>query len=97
PVHFKGRTDAISRQGASLVDALDVEVHNPLPVAGAPILDPQATVVGVLVHACRLAVGTGEEAAKTGPLACAPTLIGAPVSALRSFLSHPPADAVPPT
>ena len=99
PVHFKGRTDAISRQGDSLVDALDVDVHHALPITGAPILDQQATVVGVLVRACKLAVtgGTPQEAAKTGPLACAPTIIGAPVSALRSFLSRTPADAVPPT
>jgi serine protease Do len=99
PVHFKGRTDAISRQGDSLVDALDVEVHHTLPITGAPILDQQATVVGVLVRACKLAVtgGTAQDAAKTGPLACAPTIIGAPVSALRGFLSRTPADAVPPT
>ncbi len=98
PVHFKGLTDAISRQGDSLVDALDVEVHNALPITGAPILDQQAMVVGVLVHACKLAVtgGTAQESAKTGPLACAPTIIGAPVRALRSFLSRTPADAVPP-
>jgi serine protease Do len=99
PVHFKGRTDAISRQGDSLVDALDVDVHHALPITGAPILDQQATVVGVLVRACKLAVtgGTAQEAAKTGPLACAPTIIGAPVSAVRSFLARTPADAVPPT
>jgi serine protease Do len=99
PVHFKGRTDAISRQGDSLVDALDVDVHHALPITGAPILDQQATVVGVLVRACKLAVtgGSPQEAAKTGPLACAPTIIGAPVSAVRSFLSRTPADAVPPT
>jgi serine protease Do len=97
PVHFKGRTDAISRQGESLIDALDVEVHNALPVAGAPILDQQANVVGVLVRACKLAVGSREDAAKTGPIGCAPTLIGAPVSALLSFLSKTPPDAVAPT
>jgi serine protease Do len=98
PVHFKGLTDAISRQGDSLVDALDVDIHNPLPVMGAPILDQQATVVGVLVHACKLAVSTGspQEAAKNGPIGCAPTIIGAPVTALRSFLARTPADAVPP-
>ncbi len=96
PVHFKGLTDAISRQGDSLANALDVDVHHALPITGAPILDQQATVVGVLVHACKLAVTTGPETAKAGPLACAPTIIGAPVSALRSFLARTPADAVPP-
>ena len=98
PVHFKGLTDAISRQGDSLIDALDVDVHHALPITGAPILDQQATVVGVLVRACKLAVtgGTPQDAAKTGPIACAPTIIGAPVSALRSFLARTPADAVPP-
>ncbi len=99
PVHFKGLTDAISRQGDSLLDALDVEVHDSLPIAGAPILDQQATVVGVLVRACKLAVTGGSplDAAKTGPLACAPTLIGAPISAVRNFLRHTPTDAVSPT
>jgi serine protease Do len=98
PVHFKGLTDAVSRQGDSLMDALDVEVRNTLPLAGAPILDPQGTVVGVFVRACKLAVANGaaQEAYKTGPIACAPTMIGAPVSAVRSFLARTPADAVPP-
>ncbi len=96
PVHFKGRTDAISRQGDSLVDALDVDVHNALPITGAPILDQQATVVGVLVHACKLAVTAGADTAHSGPIACAPTVIGAPVSAVRSFLARTPLDAVPP-
>ncbi|HEY2517551.1 MAG TPA: PDZ domain-containing protein, partial [Polyangiaceae bacterium] len=98
PVHFKGRTDAISRQGESLMDALDVEVHNALPVAGAPILDQQASVVGVLVRACKLAVSdSAASTAKTGPIACAPTIIGAPIAAVRTFLSKTPADANPPT
>jgi serine protease Do len=102
PVHFKGRMDAISRQGESLLNALDIEVRQMLPVAGAPILDQQATVIGVLVRACKLAVGPvspadGKAGAGTGTFACAPTLIGAPVSALRSFLSSTPATAVAPT
>ena len=98
-VHFKGFTDAISRQGDSLVDALEVDVHDSLPIAGAPILNQETSVVGVLVHACRLAIAAGgpQEQARTGPLACAPTLIGAPITAVRSFLAHTPSDAVPPT
>ena len=77
PVHYKGLTDAISRQGDSLLDALDVDMLQLLPVMGAPILDQQASVVGVLVRACKLAVATGslQDAAKTGPIACAPTII----------------------
>ena len=47
-------------------------------------------------RACKLAVGSREDAAKTGPIGCAPTLIGAPVSALLSFLSKTPPDAVAP-
>ena len=90
PVHFKGLTDALSPKGDSLLDALDIEVHHALPIAGAPILDSQATVVGVLVRACKLAAATGP-AAKNGPIACAPTLVGAPVSALKAFLSKAPA------
>jgi serine protease Do len=98
PVHFKGRTDAISRQGESLVDALDVEVRHSLPIAGAPILDPQATVVGVLVRACKLAVAAGaQDSAKGGPIQCAPTLIGAPMRAVRSFRASVPPEAAPPS
>jgi serine protease Do len=102
PVHFKGRMDAISRQGESLLNALDIEVRQMLPVAGAPLRDQQATVIGVLVRACKLAVGPvsaadGKAGAGTGAFACAPTLIGAPVSALRSFLSSTPPTAVAPT
>jgi serine protease Do len=97
PVHFKGRTDALSRAGDSLLDALEVEIHHALPIAGAPILDPSASVVGVLVHACKLTAATGAEAAKSGPIACAPTIIGAPVSAVRSFLMKTPAAAATPT
>src|SRR6185312_5251778 len=97
PVHFKGRTDALSRAGDSLLDALDVEVHHQLPIAGAPILDPSASVVGVLVRACKLTAAPQGWAAQTksGPIACAPTIIGAPVSALRSFLMKTPAAAAP--
>jgi serine protease Do len=98
PVHFNGKTDAISRAGESLMNALDVEVKQAaLPVAGAPILDQSATVIGVLVHACKLAAVGAKTDAKTGPIACAPTIIGAPVSALRAFLSTTPATAVAPT
>jgi serine protease Do len=49
----------------------------------------------VIVRACRVAM---LDASKAGApqIACAPTLIGAPVSALRNFLIHTPAAAVAP-
>jgi serine protease Do len=95
PVHFKGRTDALSREGEALLNALDVELHNTLPIAGAPIVDGAGTVVGVIVRACRVAMLDASKASSP-QIACAPTLIGAPVSALRSFLIHTPTNATAP-
>jgi len=95
PVHFKGRTDALSREGEALLNALDVELHNTLPITGAPIVDGAGTVVGIIVRACRPAMLDASKSASP-QIACAPALIGAPVSALRSFLIHTPANAVTP-
>jgi len=75
--------------------ALDVDVSGPTPVVGAPIVDKEGTVLGVLVRACRPAVAAAPSK-DGGPVACTPGVVGAPVSALRAFLLRTPAAAAPP-
>ena len=84
---------------------LEVDVKAP-PIAGAPLLDETGNVVGVLVRACK---GTlpqpvdspwaawGNQAQTTVKAACAPVVLGEPVTAIRSFLSKTPSTAVAPS
>lgn len=105
----KGRVEAHARDGGALLPMLDVDVKGPL-VVGAPLLDGTGSVVAVLVRACKGAAAAApqqeampwaawaaaqEAAAK--PVACTPVVLGAPVSAIRSFLAKTPATAVAPT
>src|SRR5260370_32212972 len=76
-----------------MLNLLDVDLKAP-PVAGAPLLDADGGVVAVLVRACKGAVGDADpsaSAASTPAGTCVPIVVGAPVTALRSFLSHAPA------
>jgi serine protease Do len=94
----KGVADAHARDGATLLHWLDVETRA-APVAGAPLLDAAGDVVGVLVRACKGPAPSPPSTddapglwAPAPPLAvlrvaCRPVVVGAPVSALRSFLS----------
>lgn len=103
---IKGLAEAHARDGQP-VPMLDVDVKGPL-VAGAPLLDATGSVVAVLVHACKGAAATPQdgmpwaawgatkEPAKTVATACTPVVVGAPVSAIRSFLARTPATAVAP-
>jgi serine protease Do len=103
----KGRVDAHARDGAALLQMLDLDLHAP-PIAGAPLLDATGNVVGVLVRACKGGPqatvdspwagwsNPGQAAAAPKPAACNPVVLGAPVSAIRSFLSKTPASAVAP-
>jgi serine protease Do len=107
PAAVKGRVDAHARDGAALLQMLDLDLHAP-PIAGAPLLDSTGSVVGVLVRACKGGpeasvdspwVGWGNPAqppaaAKTA--ACSPVVLGAPISAIRSFLAKTPPTAVAP-
>lgn len=81
---FKGRADAHARTGEPLLRMLDVDVQGP-PMAGAPLLDASGAVVGVLVHACK--GGVAPETADAFKRACQSVVIGAPVAAIRAFLS----------
>jgi len=84
---IKGLVDAHARGGEALLRMLDVDVKG-VPVAGAPLLDVAGSVVAVLVRACK---GAAPEAAAR----CQPVVVGAPVSAIRSFLTSRTIDARP--
>lgn len=99
-VRLKGRTEARAKDGDPLRSALDVDLKGLPDVAGAPLIDPDGKVVGVLVRACKetaaasRSANEGPDAGKAPP--CAPLTIGAPVTALRGFLMRTPATAVQP-
>lgn len=89
-VGLKGRTDAQAKGGEALRSALAVDLRGLAAAPGSPLVDPDGKVVGLLVRACK-----ASGAAKGQP-ACAPVTVGAPVHALRSFLTRTPASAVAP-
>lgn len=100
-VSYKGRTDARSKEGEPLRAALELDLKGIQAVPGAPILEPNGRVVGVLVKTCK----EGDAPAKEGkdakadekkPAACSPIVVGAPVYALRGFLMKTPTTAVAP-
>jgi S1-C subfamily serine protease len=101
---LRGPAEAHARGGEPLFQMWNVDVQG-APVAGAPVLDPAGAVVAVLVRGCRGAAGPDN-----GPSApvkvCQPVVLGAPVAAIRTFLSPlvsamnapaaaPPATATP--
>jgi serine protease Do len=85
PARLRGPMEARAREGTDPLNALDVELKGAAS-AGAPIMDGEGGVVGVLVRACR--------AADHGT--CAPVVVAAPVSAIRQFLARTPVNAVTP-
>jgi serine protease Do len=98
-----GVVDAHARDGAALLQWLEVAMKG-APVVGAPLLDSAGDVAGVLVRGCKGPVeepaspqaapgawpSSAPSAAAARP-ACQPVVLGAPVSAIRSFLSNAPA------
>jgi serine protease Do len=93
-VAFKGRVDAKSREGDALKSVLDLDFKGAPAVMGAPVLEPNGKVVGVVVRACKdTSAAGGDGGAAQG---CAPVVIAAPVYALRGFLMKTPASAVAP-
>ncbi len=102
---IKGLVDAHARDGQALLQMLDIDLKAPA-IAGAPLLDPTGNVVGVLVRACKGAApqpaaespwaGWGAVAQPAKTAACNPVVLGAPVAAIRSFLSKTPATATAP-
>lgn len=98
PIGVKGRVDARSREGSALKDLLDVDLKGGPAVPGAPLLEADGRVVGVLVRACKDSAPPAPTggAAKGGGPGCAPATYAAPVYALRTFLQKAPASAVQP-
>jgi serine protease Do len=105
---FKGLTEAHTREGDALGRMFDLGLKAP-PIAGAPLLDSTGSVVAVLVRACKGAApeaspadgspwaawaGQATQAVLKAP--CIPVVVGAPVSAIRSFLGKTPTTAVAP-
>lgn len=94
-VQLKGRMDAHTRDGGPARDLLDVDFKGTQSVPGAPILDPEGRVVGVIVRLCKDAPAeTKADAGSAAP--CSLMTIGAPVTALRGFLMKTPATATTP-
>ena len=101
----KKRVDARARDGEPLRQMLEVDVKGPL-VAGAPLIDTAGSVMAVLVRACKgvsapdaapwAAWAAQAGSAQSKPAACAPVVLGAPVSFIRSFLADVPAQAAVP-
>jgi S1-C subfamily serine protease len=99
PVAVKGRLDAKSKEGDALRSALDLDLKGSPSTPGAPLVDGNGRVVGIVVRVCKDGV-TPPTAAGAAPGAAAPCstiIVGAPVYALRGFLVKTPATAVQPT
>jgi serine protease Do len=100
PIAVKGRVDPKSKEGDVLRGALDVDLKGNASTPGAPLLDGNGRVVGILVRACKDAGAPPPSAAAASPGAAAPPCstitVGAPVYALRGFLVKTPANAVQP-
>lgn len=104
-VVVKRRFDARTTDGESLRNVLDVDLKGLPGVLGAPLLDPNGKVVGVLARACGDAAsvnpaskGKGDDSADAGktPRQCPSITVGVPVVVLRTFLVKTPSGAVQP-
>ena len=106
-IALKNRIDARSKDGDPLKSVLDLDLKGVPTVPGAPVLDQNGKVFGVMVHACKDAQAAADlkkddakkdDAKKDDakPAACSPINVAAPVYALRSFLMKTPATATQP-
>ncbi len=99
PVAVKGRLDPKSKDGDVLRSALEIDFKGSAGTPGAPLIDGNGRVVGILVKACKDG-GTPPAAAPGAPPSasppCAAITVGAPVYALRGFLVKTPATAIQP-
>lgn len=103
-VAVKGRVDAKSKEGEALRSALELDLKGSANTPGAPLIDGNGRVVGILVRACKdsaaapLAVAATPTPAAAGGATqgspCNVVTVGAPVYALRGFLVKTPANAV---
>ncbi|MDB4943550.1 MAG: putative protease [Labilithrix sp.] len=93
PIAVKGRLDARSKEGEALKSALELDAKGGPSAPGAPLLDANGRVVGIVVRACKEG---GAPPAPNGAAPCTAISVGAPVYALRGFLVKTPATAVAP-
>lgn len=103
-VGYKGRVDArpADGEGETLNSALELDLKGSPPVPGAPIIDPDGKVIGVLVRVCKekdekVKAAPPPAGAAPGAPKCTLAAVGAPVYALRNFLVKTPANATQPT
>jgi serine protease Do len=97
PVAVKGRLDAKSKEGDSLRSALELDLKGSPSTPGAPLVDGNGRVVGIVVRACKdAAAPAAAPGAAPAAAPCSAINIGAPVYALRGFLVKTPATAVQP-
>jgi serine protease Do len=95
PVAVKGRVDAKSKEGDALRSALDLDLKGSSTTPGAPLVDGNGRVVGIVVRACKDAPAPAAAPPGAAP-PCSAISVGAPVYALRGFLVKTPATAVQP-
>jgi serine protease Do len=95
PVAVKGRLDPKSREGDVLRAALEVDLKGSTSAPGAPLIDGNGRVVGILVRACKDAP-SATPAPPGAPPPCSGLTVGVPVYALRGFLVKTPASAIQP-
>ncbi len=102
PIAVKGRVDAKSKDGDSLRSALELDLKGSPSTPGAPLIDGNGRVVGMVIRACKDGAAAPPAAAgapQPPPNAAAPCStinVGAPVYALRGFLVKTPATAIQP-
>jgi hypothetical protein len=105
PAEVRGNVAAHGEKGQPTIRMLDVSV-TATAMAGAPLLDAGGRVVAVLVHACKVIptfprasasapAMPGVEQLPLPPPPCVPELLGAPVAAIKSFLTGPVSSAAP--
>jgi serine protease Do len=93
-VGLKGKVEAHAKEGETLPNVLDFDLKGLPSIPGAPVINPDGRVIGILAKACKDAAPAAEKDAKPPP--CTPITIGVPVHALRGFLMKTPTTAVAP-
>lgn len=83
-----GHRSLLGGDDASLPNAIEIGSRVAPTDLGAPIIDEEGRVVGIVSRGC---------APSPGNLPCTPIALGAPLHAIKHFLKTVPADAVPPS
>ena len=88
PMSLRSRTGLLGGDDKILKNAIEIGSRVASTDLGAPILDDDGRVAGVVARGCAPAAGDKP---------CTPAAYGVPVAAIRSFLHNVPDDAVQPT